>query len=149
MIRGSCLCGAFRFELNRIAGPFELCHCSRCRKVSGGMGMPMIGVEADDFRVVEGNDAYVTYEAPLLDTPPRYHVYFCRTCGTALPTPNPTGWFEIPAGLFDDEISNRLDRRIYVEHRQAWEAEIGEVPALDREAIGTYRRAMVEEGNDD
>ena len=35
MIRGSCLCGAIRYE---IAGPFEdmrHCHCSRCRKAHG------------------------------------------------------------------------------------------------------------------
>lgn len=103
------------------------------------MGMPMIGVEANDFRLVAGEDAYVAYEAPLLTTPPRYHVYFCKTCGTVLPPPNPTGWFEIPAGLFDDDISARLDRRIYVEYRQAWEAQIGALPELDRAAIAALR----------
>ena len=35
MIRGSCLCGSVKFEIERAAGPFELCHCARCRKVSG------------------------------------------------------------------------------------------------------------------
>jgi hypothetical protein len=35
MMRGSCLCGGVRFEVDRAVGPFELCHCSRCRKASG------------------------------------------------------------------------------------------------------------------
>jgi hypothetical protein len=30
MIAGSCLGGAVRFEVDRVVGPFELCHCSRC-----------------------------------------------------------------------------------------------------------------------
>ena len=45
-IRGSCLCGVFEFEISRAAGPFEICHCTRCRKRSGAAGLPMIGVEA-------------------------------------------------------------------------------------------------------
>jgi hypothetical protein len=36
-IKGSCLCGGVRFELDRAAGPFEICHCNRCRKVSGSV----------------------------------------------------------------------------------------------------------------
>jgi hypothetical protein len=38
MIRGSCLCGGVTFEIERAVGPFELCHCSRCRK-NGFNGM--------------------------------------------------------------------------------------------------------------
>jgi len=34
-IRGSCLCGGVRFEIDRAVGPVEFCHCTRCRKVSG------------------------------------------------------------------------------------------------------------------
>ena len=35
MMQGGCLCGAVRFELDRAVGPFELCHCNRCRKTTG------------------------------------------------------------------------------------------------------------------
>ena len=49
MIRGGCLCGAIRFEVARFVGPFELCHCSRCRSASGSAFMAMIGVWAKDF----------------------------------------------------------------------------------------------------
>ena len=33
-IRGSCLCGGVRFEIDRACGPAEFCHCNRCRKLS-------------------------------------------------------------------------------------------------------------------
>ncbi len=49
MIRGSCLCGGVRFEIARAAGPFELCHCSKCRKVSGSAYRAGLLVEGKDF----------------------------------------------------------------------------------------------------
>ena len=42
-ITGSCLCGGVRFEVDRVVGPFELCHCNRCRKVSGSAFTAMVG----------------------------------------------------------------------------------------------------------
>ncbi|MFT5012829.1 MAG: hypothetical protein ACI9HA_001484 [Dinoroseobacter sp.] len=38
VIHGSCLCGSVRFEIDRAEGPFEIRHCNRCRKLSGGPG---------------------------------------------------------------------------------------------------------------
>jgi len=49
VIRGSCLCGGVRFEIARAAGPFELCHCSKCRKVSGSAYRAGLLVEGKDF----------------------------------------------------------------------------------------------------
>ena len=54
MIHGSCLCGALRFEITKPAGPFELCHCTRCRKVTGSAFFAGLYVRADDFRLVQG-----------------------------------------------------------------------------------------------
>ncbi len=54
MIRGQCLCGGVQFEIERARGPFELCHCARCRKVSGSAFMAGLGVRTEDFRFVCG-----------------------------------------------------------------------------------------------
>lgn len=35
MIRGSCFCGGIAFEFEKIMF-MQHCHCSRCRKKSGG-----------------------------------------------------------------------------------------------------------------
>jgi len=35
MHKGSCLCGAVRFEVTGSLGPPDACHCSMCRKQSG------------------------------------------------------------------------------------------------------------------
>ena len=61
MIRGSCLCGGVRFEIERAVGPFELCHCTRCRKVSGSAYLTWLGVRREDFRLLQGADLIKTY----------------------------------------------------------------------------------------
>lgn len=35
MHRGSCLCGAVRFEIRGELAPPDACHCSQCRRVPG------------------------------------------------------------------------------------------------------------------
>lgn len=141
MIRGSCLCGGVRFEIARAVGPFELCHCSRCRKASGSAFVAGLGVERQDFRLVAGGDLIRTYEAPVRDRPPGYRTSFCSRCGS--PVPDPGGqspWFEVPAGLLDDDPKVRPDRHIFVEHAVAWLEVSNDLPRLDKKALAGLRR---------
>ena len=74
-IKGSCLCGSVTFEIEKTVGPFEICHCSRCRKVSGSQGIAAVGVRTQDFRMLAGEDLIKGFTAPLLDAPPAYQVF--------------------------------------------------------------------------
>ena len=121
MIRGGCLCGGVEFEIDRAVGPFELCHCLRCRKASGSAFAAALGVRADDFRLISGADLIRTFEAPLREHPPAYRVAFCSQCGSPVPSPAPGAtWFEIPAGLLDDDPILRPDKHIFVDCKSAW-----------------------------
>ena len=121
MIRGSCLCGEVRFEIDRVVGPFELCHCSRCRKASGSAFVAGLGVRVEDFRLLAGAELVRAYEAPVLETPPPYRSAFCSRCGSPVPDPPPDArWFEIPAGLLDDDPELRPDRHIFIECKSPW-----------------------------
>jgi len=121
MIRGDCLCGGVKFEIDRTVGPFELCHCSRCRKASGSAFAAALGVRADDFRLISGAELIRTYEAPIREHPPAYRVAFCSRCGSPVPDPAPDAtWFEIPAGLLDDDPILRPDKHIFVDCKSAW-----------------------------
>jgi hypothetical protein len=91
MIKGSCLCGGVQFELVRAIGPFELCHCNRCRKVSGSAFMAGIGVRREDFRFVRGQEIVRSYDAPILDAPPAYRSTFCSS-GTSWSNTRPRGF---------------------------------------------------------
>ena len=121
MIRGSCLCGGVVFEIERAAGPFELCHCSRCRKTSGSAFVAGVGVRVREFRLLSGAELIRSYEAPILDSPPPYRVSFCSVCGSPVADPPETGsWFEIHAGLLDDDPVLRPDKHIFVDCKSDW-----------------------------
>jgi hypothetical protein len=62
MIRGSCLCGGIQFEVTQVQGPFELCHCARCRKATGSAFSAGIWVARDAFTLLEGRDLIQGYE---------------------------------------------------------------------------------------
>ncbi|MBD3648900.1 MAG: GFA family protein [Pseudomonadales bacterium] len=141
-IHGSCLCGGVTFEVDRVTGPFEFCHCRRCRKVSGSTGMAAVGVRKRDFRFLSGRELIETYEAPILYAPPSYTSVFCRRCGSQVPLPEPADeWFEIAAGLFDDDLNRKLDKHIFVELTPDWDEITGDLPRYTREEIIAWRRS--------
>jgi hypothetical protein len=140
MIRGECLCGGVRFEIDRAAGPFEMCHCRRCRKVSGSAFMAAIGINRSAFRWVSGRELIKAYEAPLVESPPAYRVCFCTDCGSCVPDPeDDSPDFEIAAGLLDDDPNLRPDKHIFVEHRAPWYRISDALPQLDKQALLKHR----------
>jgi hypothetical protein len=142
-IRGSCLCGGVRFEIERAVGPFELCHCPSCRKASGSAFVAGVGVRSEDFRLLAGAELIRRFEAPLRESPPRYRTSFCSRCGSPVPDPRPgSEWFEVPAGLLDDDPRVRPDRHIYVECKSDWYTIGDALPQLDAAALAALRRAM-------
>jgi|SRR5262245_40979271 len=140
MIAGGCLCGGVRFEIARAVGPFELCHCRRCRKASGSAFAAMVGVRTSDFRLIEGAELITTYDAPIRERPPAYRTSFCRRCGSPAPNPAPgADWFEIPAGLLDGDPGLRPERHIFVELGAPWHEIADSLPQLDAAALRLLR----------
>ena len=134
------MCGGIRFEFTKPAGPFELCHCTRCRKVTGSAFFSGLHVLIEDFRLVEGHELITTYEAPILREPPAYRVSFCSRCGS--PVPNPaasSGLVEIPAGLLDDDPTMKPDKHIFVELKSPWFEIKDRLPQYDLPALTRLR----------
>lgn len=74
-LQGQCLCGAVRYVLS---GPIEeiaLCHCSQCRKGSGGAFNVGVVVETRQVRFETANGIR-EYES----SPGKFRA-FCGTCG--------------------------------------------------------------------
>lgn len=140
MIRGGCLCGGVRFELDRVRGPFELCHCNRCRKVSGSAFLAMVGADPADFRLLAGRELIRRYEAPILDRPPAYRSSFCSRCGSPVPDPDPNeSFFEVAAGTLDDDPELRPDKHIFTELVAPWFEICDDLPRLDKAALHELR----------
>lgn len=119
---GSCLCGGVTFKVEGAVGPFELCHCTRCRKASGSAYVAALVSESRGFRLTSGIELIKSFEANIINAPPPYTVYFCSICGSHLPNPDPQGpYLDIPAGLLDDEPSISPDKHIYTDHKASWD----------------------------
>ncbi len=52
MLKGSCLCGGIRYEIDADLGPVTNCHCSQCRKASGAAFASNASVPAAAFRFI-------------------------------------------------------------------------------------------------
>ena len=132
-MNGSCLCGGVRFVVEGNVGPFELCHCNRCRKVSGSAFVSALVVDIGTIRFTHGIELIHKYEAPLLLEPPRYTVYFCATCGSHLPDPRPSGkTMDVPAGLLNDDPGIFPDKHIYVDLKAVWEIISDDLPQFTK-----------------
>ena len=141
-MHGSCLCGGVAFEVARVRGPFELCHCRRCRKVSGSAYVTWLYVETAGFRYQQGSDLVRHFAAPMIEKPPVFQVYFCGNCGSPVPNPKPEqDWFAMPAGLLDDDAGLHVDRHIYVDLKADWEHLDDTLPRFTRDEIRAYRLA--------
>jgi hypothetical protein len=144
MIRGSFLCGGVKFEISDAAGPFELCHCSRCRKVTGSAYLPGLRVRRESLRFVEGTALIATYEAPILERPPAYRSCFCSRCGSPVPDPgHDSTSIDIAAGLLDDDPAMRPERHIFVDLKAPWSHIDDGLPQFSKAAIREFRRTQL------
>jgi hypothetical protein len=78
-MRGSCLCGGVRFEVEAAPDSLRYCHCTSCKKLSGGAGTVNFGVPPSAIRIVAGEELLQSFtpEGGSAKT-------FCRTCGANL-----------------------------------------------------------------
>jgi hypothetical protein len=140
MLQGSCLCGGVRFQLKTVNYPFELCHCTRCRKAGGSAFLPECAVLTADFEWIAGRELVRKFELPVRKEPPAYSRVFCSVCGCLVPDPDASGeWMGIPVSALDDEIEIVPQRHIFVEHKAKWHQITGSLPQLDEEGIIRFR----------
>jgi hypothetical protein len=127
MIRGSCLCGAVRFEYGRAVTQVGMCHCSKCRKVSGTASNAVIIVPATDLRWLSGEDLRQQYVMAS-----GWRTTFCRTCGSPLPQTLPgTEAYWVPAGVLDDDPGVKVAGHIFVGSKAPWDEIAGSAPQFD------------------
>jgi hypothetical protein len=115
MLKGSCCCGAIRFEVAEAPTMMATCHCTRCRKVGAAT---FVFVKRDGFDLVSGPDRIATYRP---EPGYRYARDFCATCGTALGEMTGDGEsFPIPANCFDDPLDLSVRFHEFVAEKPDW-----------------------------
>lgn len=145
MIKGSCLCGGVRFEISKIEVGAEICHCNRCRKLSGSNALVSVLVNQKNFTLTKGEDLVNSYDAPILYDKPAYTACFCRRCGCPVPLQDPKEiTIEIPMGLFDDDPGIIPDKHIFVECIPEWDEISDDLPQYDIRGIYELRQGTPE-----
>ncbi len=114
--KGSCLCGALSYEVEGEINGVWMCHCSNCRKVSGGTGNAIIIVERERFHWITGEDHRVTYQLR-----PTYSITRCKTCGTPLPAEEDEARVYLTAGTLDEPIGVGVKNHIFCGSRADWD----------------------------
>ena len=108
MNKGSCLCGAVRFE---VTGPLPApiaCHCSRCRKHTGHYEASA-DVPGKALRI-EGEDNLTWFRSSE-----KVRRGFCSTCGSSLFfDPVHKDWVGIAMGAFDQPTNTKMAAHIFV-----------------------------------
>jgi hypothetical protein len=117
MLKGSCLCGSVRYEINGPLDGARNFHCSLCRKAHGAAFRSRASVRSQDFRWGAGENLITWY-----DTSPVTHRGFCSRCGSPLLSrfdakPEVYG---LPLGCLDKDPGVKPAMHIFVGSKAAW-----------------------------
>ena len=107
-LKGSCLCGAVRFEVDGPLAPPTACHCTRCRKHTGhyeaGADVPRSAL------AISGGDKITWFHSSE-----KVRRGFCSVCGSSLFfDPVHLDWISIMMGAFDTPTHTKLALHIFV-----------------------------------
>lgn len=116
MAKGSCLCGAIKFEFDNAGVVVTIgCYCTNCRKVSGSQYGVYLQVRRGSFRWVSGADHTVAFESS-----PGNKRAFCRTCGSVAPIETSYGAVRVPGGALDDDPGVVPDVLLFTRSKAGW-----------------------------
>ena len=110
---GRCLCGAIQVKVTGRHKHVGICHCSMCRRWSGG---PNMAVEVGQDVEIEGKEHIATYRSS--DWAERA---FCKTCGSNL-------YYRIVAaddyilcaGILDDPAGFVMTDQVFIDDKPAF-----------------------------
>ena len=118
MHRGSCLCGAIRYELTAELGDFGYCHCQSCRKASGSAHAANAPIDREHFRLLSGSEVLREFESS-----PGKLRSFCSRCGSpiyAYLTATPAV-IRIRLGSLDTPFTKTPRAHTWVSDKALWE----------------------------
>lgn len=131
LLEGSCHCGKVKYRVqSHTPHPFSRCHCSTCRKLSGGGGYAINIMGDADTLEIEGEEHISVYRSALNDRGvyeedglgySRRH--FCKHCGTMLWNFNPrhAAWVYPFASSIDTDLPSPHEiRNTMTAYRVSW-----------------------------
>jgi hypothetical protein len=107
-----------QFELPESFEPRSFCHCTTCKKLSGGVGTANGRVRSDEVNILEGEELLRTYQPEEGSAKT-----FCSVCGSNL---FGGGWPEsdqasVRLSAIDSPLEGRPKKHLYVRSVASWE----------------------------
>lgn len=123
--QGGCQCGAMRYQFRAPLRDIAHCHCSICRRSTGGILVTWITVPLAAFTWQRGEPARFA-------SSPTCERYFCPNCGAhlALFTTLSPNSLDVTIATLDHPEHAAADRHIWTQSRLPW-LEVD--PSLPRE----------------
>ncbi len=117
-MNGSCLCGGVRFQVTEGFSAVTACHCTNCKKISGGAGTVNGRARASSIRLLAGEELLTGFQ-PAEGT----RKTFCSVCGSNI---FGGGWpdaemVSVRLSTLDTPFDRKPERHIYVRSVAPWE----------------------------
>ena len=123
-MKGSCLCGAIRYEAVALSSPISHCHCRTCQKAHASAYATTARVLREHFRWTSGATLLRSFESS-----PGKLRHFCSVCGTQLIAERPEqAHIILRAPTLDDDPGVTPSMHIWTSHDQPWTSENADIP---------------------
>jgi len=128
VLKGSCLCGGIRYEIDADLGPVTNCHCIQCRKASGASFATNASVPAGSFRFVAGGALLREWESS-----PGIRRCFCGRCGSQILKRKDAspGSIRLRLGTLDTDPGVKPTKHIFVGSKPAWLEITDDLPVFE------------------
>ncbi len=125
-IKGSCLCGEVKYEINSSLYNVSHCYCSMCRKSHGAAFATYAALDPDKFQWTSGADLVMEYISS-----PEMGRCFCRKCGATLAAVEDGKITYITLGTVDGDPGVRPKGNIFVASKAPWYEITDTLPKYD------------------
>jgi hypothetical protein len=117
-MQGSCWCGGVRFEVSDPFISLSFCHCTSCKRISGGVGTANGRARTEWIDVKQGRDLLTTFQPDEGSAKT-----FCSVCGSNL---FGGGWPDsehssVRLSSIDAGLEQKPEAHIYVRSVAPWE----------------------------
>jgi hypothetical protein len=128
VIKGSCLCGGVKYEVEGPVTAMARCHCVQCRKASGAEFATNGNVLTEHFRIVLGEELLARYES----SPGKSRV-FCGRCGSPLFKRDDTrpDMLRLRLGCVDTDLDTTPLAHVFVGEKPSWSRISDDLPQFD------------------
>ena len=115
--RGSCLCGAVKYQVDRIEDKMAHCHCRMCRKFHGAAFATYGEARTENFHWLGGVESLGHYTAENKSVRT-----FCTICGSSLifAAAGSEQLVEFALATLDDDINELPDVHVFVDYKANW-----------------------------